>query len=321
MEIGYSIILGELVPASELTHADTSDHLIICPICKEPVVKVERLCEEGNRIAEFLRHLKKTDFSRDCELRVASMSAEQENAKAGIRRGQNKAVFDKKFKEIILKSVHSSLFRDIPQDVINTRSFKDLMGIALEMPDTATDFMFRRGIRRHKNKYLRSIVNALIKEPDIGLSILERDGLRDVAKVYPEKSDWFRTRYVEVMREIIEYMIQPAQFKLTAMIFALSYEYWESNFSIVFERDPTTEEEFIKMGYESKREFQELTKLMVNHILDIDDKKIEALVRDKFVGKTDWKAAGVLDFITTNIFSMFIVFLANANLASLWKKL
>ena len=96
MKIGYSISIGEHVDAEDIDYADISDFKIVCPICREPVHKVERANQH------FLSHKHRTPGNdADCELRVASLTRLQLDALDAVSRGQTLEAFFRDLPEMI----------------------------------------------------------------------------------------------------------------------------------------------------------------------------------------------------------------------------
>lgn len=86
MKTGFSIILGEYIDASALTHRDCEPFQIVCPECREPMFKVERPQETES--TQYLSHYKlKTPFA-DCELRVEGASRSDREAYNAFSRNQ-----------------------------------------------------------------------------------------------------------------------------------------------------------------------------------------------------------------------------------------
>ncbi|WP_108462914.1 hypothetical protein [Devosia naphthalenivorans] len=72
MNLGYSILLGEFVPANQARPTDVAGFQIVCPCCKDPVFKTERLGRKD--VLEFFSHYASKVGTEDCELRVAGIS-------------------------------------------------------------------------------------------------------------------------------------------------------------------------------------------------------------------------------------------------------
>lgn len=91
MKMGYSLLLGEYVPAEQIRYGDVSGFQIVCPCCKDPVIKVERAT--ATDVAEFLSHYASKPGVGECELRVASISSETRTATNNQSRGQSLKMF------------------------------------------------------------------------------------------------------------------------------------------------------------------------------------------------------------------------------------
>ena len=155
MKIGYSISIGEHVDAVDVEYADISDFKIVCPICREPVHKVER----GEQ--HFLSHKQKTPGEQDCELRVASFTREQLDALDAISRGQTLDAF----------------FADLP-DMIDAVMPRDRGGLPA-WREVEERMRWRPDARRMRLGHKRFMADRL---PELSLSaviddILAQDGL------------------------------------------------------------------------------------------------------------------------------------------------
>jgi hypothetical protein len=94
MKLARSNLLGELVDASVVEHADTHGFQIVCPCCDESVFKVRRPLKDG-RMSEFFSHRQTGILTiADCEMRVASISSETSEAHNAAARGQTMAMFN-----------------------------------------------------------------------------------------------------------------------------------------------------------------------------------------------------------------------------------
>lgn len=85
MKRGWSILLGELVDATDVGHGDAADFQVVCEICREPVFKTER------RDSHFLSHYPAAArWAAECELRVArSIREDDERTLPSVDRGQS----------------------------------------------------------------------------------------------------------------------------------------------------------------------------------------------------------------------------------------
>jgi hypothetical protein len=85
MNIGYSLLLGEYLAASDVTYDDGARWQIVCPACKEPAFKVVRQPGE----IHYFSHYKDSDIlPSDCELRVRGLSRQAMDACNAQSRGQ-----------------------------------------------------------------------------------------------------------------------------------------------------------------------------------------------------------------------------------------
>lgn len=130
MKIGYSISIVEHVDAVDIEYADISDFKIVCPICREPVHKVER----GEQ--HFLSHKHKTPGEdADCELPVASLTRLQLDALDAVSRGQTLEAF----------------FRDLP-DMIDAVMPADQAGLP-NWREIAANHRWRPDARRMRHDH------------------------------------------------------------------------------------------------------------------------------------------------------------------------
>mgnify|MGYP000085431440 CR=1 FL=1 len=92
MKIGYSILLGEYIDAQAINYTDCKSFQIVCPICREPIFKVER--KDPPPILHYLSHYEKSKaFVSDCELRVKGISDNEKKAENNLARGQKLEYF------------------------------------------------------------------------------------------------------------------------------------------------------------------------------------------------------------------------------------
>ncbi|WP_051960369.1 hypothetical protein [Devosia riboflavina] len=91
MKIGYSLLLGEYVPADQARYGDMTGFQIVCPCCKDPLIKVERPTPKD--VTEFFSHYASKPGMADCEMRVASITQEDRTRTDSASRGQNLKVF------------------------------------------------------------------------------------------------------------------------------------------------------------------------------------------------------------------------------------
>lgn len=91
MKVGYSLLLGEYVPADQVRYGDVAGFQIVCPCCKDPVIKVERPTQ--TEVTEFLSHYAAKPGTGECENRVASITAEARAQTNRESRGQTLKIF------------------------------------------------------------------------------------------------------------------------------------------------------------------------------------------------------------------------------------
>jgi hypothetical protein len=89
MDMAYSILLGEMVAATEVDYGDPQLFKITCPICMEAVFKAGEY--RGKR--QYFSHYMRSDATAQCELRVAQMHTEAITAANLKGRGQTLAGF------------------------------------------------------------------------------------------------------------------------------------------------------------------------------------------------------------------------------------
>ena len=107
MRIGYSSLLGEYVDAESISHRDCEPFQIVCPVCREPVFKVERTSEDKS--LEYLSHYRQTEsYASECELRVASTSYVERRAHNSESRQQKLEYFLAVFRKLLEKDPHLS---------------------------------------------------------------------------------------------------------------------------------------------------------------------------------------------------------------------
>lgn len=102
MKTGYSMLLGEYIDAEVISYTDCKSFQIVCPICREPIFKVER--KQPSNTLHYLSHYETSKaIVSDCELRVTSITdfaKKQENSQS---RGQKLEYFLSVLREEILK--------------------------------------------------------------------------------------------------------------------------------------------------------------------------------------------------------------------------
>lgn len=93
MKTGYSLLLGELVPATAVEHADTVGFQICCPECRDPVFKVARTQGDNATVEFFSHHRAPKDVVAECELRVGAIGDAEIASRNAASRGQTLKAF------------------------------------------------------------------------------------------------------------------------------------------------------------------------------------------------------------------------------------
>lgn len=102
MKTGYSMLLGEYIDAETITYTDCKSFQITCPICREPIFKVER--KQPPPTLHYLSHYETSKaFVTDCELRVKGISDQDKQRENSLSRGQKLEYFLSVLREEILK--------------------------------------------------------------------------------------------------------------------------------------------------------------------------------------------------------------------------
>ena len=92
MKLGYSMLLGEHVPAAELAHKDCEYFQIVCPACREPTFKVEQAWP--GELRHYLSHYRHDEaYPQECELRVRRLRKADIDRLDGSSRDQKLAFF------------------------------------------------------------------------------------------------------------------------------------------------------------------------------------------------------------------------------------
>lgn len=123
MKTGYSLLLGDYVPATEANHCDTADFQIVCPCCKDPVFKVER--HQADTASEFFSHFTSKPENAECELRVRSLTMDQIRREASLSRGQSL----KAFQSVIRDAIELTWGDDHLPPERSVQSLQDLPGV------------------------------------------------------------------------------------------------------------------------------------------------------------------------------------------------
>lgn len=103
MKTGYSILLGEYLDATGLEYRDCEPFQVVCPICYEPLFKVQRKKEEGP--INYLSHYSADkSYAGDCELRVDSQSCSAYESQNKTARDQRLQYFISVFQKMIAQN-------------------------------------------------------------------------------------------------------------------------------------------------------------------------------------------------------------------------
>lgn len=106
MKLGYSLLLGEYISAEKIDYVDCKNFQIVCPICKEPVFKVERQLEL--QPIHYLSHYNRDKaYVEECELRVLTISKTDIQSANNISRDQKLEYFLSVLKDAILENEYS----------------------------------------------------------------------------------------------------------------------------------------------------------------------------------------------------------------------
>ena len=109
MRLGYSLLLGEYVEATDIDYEACRKFQVVCPICKEALFKAGSA--ETKR--QWLSHYAATQDS-ECELRVGRMTSQQVMAHNLVQRGQSLELFNSVFRHELLHKLypHDAALRD-----------------------------------------------------------------------------------------------------------------------------------------------------------------------------------------------------------------
>jgi hypothetical protein len=107
MEGGYSILLGEHLPARAITYDDCAPMQIVCPACYEPVFKGVR--NQLETPIHYLSHYAESKaYQAECELRVRSVSETVITSHNTASRDQRLAYFLKRFTDLLERDPYIS---------------------------------------------------------------------------------------------------------------------------------------------------------------------------------------------------------------------
>lgn len=102
MKLGYSILLSELLQAEAVEYGDCTSFQVVCPECKEPVFKGKR--EGVDQAKHYLSHYRKEKGAEtDCELRVASYTKKDLEARNAEGQNQRLRIFLEVFEGAVLR--------------------------------------------------------------------------------------------------------------------------------------------------------------------------------------------------------------------------
>lgn len=106
MKLGYSLLLGEYVNAEKIDYVDCKNFQIVCPICKEPIFKVERQFEPQS--IHYLSHYNRDKaYVNECELRVVRISKTDIQSANSLSRDQKLDYFLSVLRDAILENEYS----------------------------------------------------------------------------------------------------------------------------------------------------------------------------------------------------------------------
>lgn len=81
------MLLGEYIDSEVIGYSDCRSFQIVCPICREPIFKVER--KQPPPTLHYLSHYEKSKaFTEDCEFRAKSISNQDKESANNLSRGQ-----------------------------------------------------------------------------------------------------------------------------------------------------------------------------------------------------------------------------------------
>ena len=195
MNKSLSLIFGEIINASDIEYKDCKDFQLVCPNCKEPVFKSERMVESRDELVEFFSHYKKSIISDDCELRVGSMSESDFETLSSKTRGQSLLKFKKVLKQHFDESIKNQ---------IGEKEFKEVKKIT---------------IKRKSNKYFKQLLdmshNSLrefIKDPRIApvyTELSKEDTIRKIINnIHANKPELFKEKLIDIYYDLLMYILK-----------------------------------------------------------------------------------------------------------------
>lgn len=139
MKTGYSILLGEYVRASALAHKDCEHFQIACPLCREPIFKVEQ--QWKGEVRHYLSHYRADrSHASDCELRVNRLTAQEMERANTLSRDQKLSLFLDVLQSAVLRTVwgksNRNPVRKAIRDMQHKRHLRFLRDISAEHLDT-----------------------------------------------------------------------------------------------------------------------------------------------------------------------------------------
>lgn len=120
MKIGYSNLLGEYVKSSAVVHKDCERFQIVCPVCREPIFKVERPQEESDTLHYLSHYPASRAHASDCELRVGKISSTDMERDNRASRDQKLRLFLRVLQAAVLKQVFGSDNRNTTKRTIRS---------------------------------------------------------------------------------------------------------------------------------------------------------------------------------------------------------
>jgi len=117
MKYGHSLLLDSPIMAAELVHKDCERFQIVCPICREPTLKVEQEWPQGTR--HYLAHYRKSPISDECELRVAAVPDADIKRAGGISFDQRIALFLRVLRDEIFRA--TAAHGGLPESALRRR--------------------------------------------------------------------------------------------------------------------------------------------------------------------------------------------------------
>ncbi len=190
MKLGYSMLLGELVPADQAKRTDPVGFQIVCPCCKDPVFKVER--EQVEKPIDFFSHYAGKEGVDECELRVAGISSQQREQANAVSRGQTLKMFLSVFRDTMM--LH---FRDDESTSADEMRYRNALAFAkmLKIRFEKDDWLDDEGLEDELDRALvPADVHRAREETGLDISYrrrLVRDILNHLRAPHAEKNRQF----------------------------------------------------------------------------------------------------------------------------------